>query len=99
MRLSWLSVVVGLALVGCNLSTTSSTAPASHGAVKSIDEIAADADAVQRYCRYGAVSEAQLKACLDHVSIREIQSLNTSAARFGLARRTTVVSTRGRTAA
>jgi hypothetical protein len=34
------------------------------------------------YCSYGAVSQAQLEGCLDHVNHRQIDRLDTHAARF-----------------
>jgi hypothetical protein len=34
------------------------------------------------YCRYGAVSSAQLDGCLDHVRVSDIPGLHTDAARF-----------------
>ena len=34
------------------------------------------------YCSYGAISSAQLRGCLDHVTLARIDVLNTDAARF-----------------
>lgn len=34
------------------------------------------------YCRYGAVSQAQLEGCLDHVTTKRVDHLKTNAARF-----------------
>lgn len=39
-------------------------------------------DTVSRYCAYGAVSEAQLEGCIDHVTSSEVSELNTNAAKF-----------------
>ncbi len=38
--------------------------------------------ALNDYCRYGAVSNAQLQGCLDHVTTDRINELHTNAARF-----------------
>jgi len=37
---------------------------------------------VDDYCRYGAVSMAQLQGCLDHVTAKQIDRLSTNAARY-----------------
>lgn len=37
---------------------------------------------ISDYCKYGAVSDAQLEHCLDHVSRDEIEARETNAARF-----------------
>lgn len=34
------------------------------------------------YCHYGAVSQAQLKGCLDHATYKQIEQLDTNAAQF-----------------
>jgi hypothetical protein len=38
------------------------------------------------YCRYGAVSNAQLHGCIDHVAVSDITGRDTNAARFALGR-------------
>lgn len=40
-------------------------------------------EAVERYCRYGAVSQAQYDGCVDHVSYDQVQRRNSSAGRYG----------------
>jgi hypothetical protein len=40
------------------------------------------AEAVYRYCAYGAVSEAQLEGCKDHVTFRDVQERSTNAADY-----------------
>lgn len=37
---------------------------------------------VARYCEYGAVSEAQLEGCEEHVTEAEVNALDTNAARY-----------------
>jgi hypothetical protein len=37
---------------------------------------------VEKYCAYGAVSEAQLQGCLDHVDPAEIDVLDTNASAY-----------------
>jgi hypothetical protein len=39
-------------------------------------------DEVSAYCHYGAVSEAQLNGCIDHVGTEQIDRLDTNAARY-----------------
>ena len=38
---------------------------------------------VAAYCSYGAVSEAQLNGCIDHVTESDVADLNTNAADYG----------------
>jgi hypothetical protein len=42
-----------------------------------------ETDAVTRYCEYGAISEAQLNGCKDHVDADYVRSHHTNAARYG----------------
>jgi hypothetical protein len=37
---------------------------------------------VSDYCSYGAVSEAQLEGCIEHITTREVDGLDTNAARY-----------------
>ncbi len=39
---------------------------------------------VQRYCEYGAVSNAQLDGCIDHVTENDVRERDTPAARYAL---------------
>jgi hypothetical protein len=39
---------------------------------------------VAEYCAYGAVSQAQLEGCKDHVGFSDVEEANTPAARFAL---------------
>jgi hypothetical protein len=39
-------------------------------------------DEVSDYCAYGAVSQAQLDGCVDHVGTDDIDRLDTNAARY-----------------
>lgn len=41
-----------------------------------------DPDQVTAYCSYGAVSQAQLDGCVEHVSSDDIDALDTEAARY-----------------
>lgn len=41
-----------------------------------------DAPATTAYCEYGALSEAQLQGCIDHVTVDDFDRLNTNAARY-----------------
>ena len=65
-RLGLLVVVGALALSGCG------------GAGNRSD----DGSLVDDYCSYGAVSEAQLEGCIEHVSVEDIDELDTNAAEF-----------------
>jgi hypothetical protein len=38
---------------------------------------------VADYCAYGAVSEAQLDGCIDHVDESDVERLDTNAAQYG----------------
>lgn len=40
-------------------------------------------EAVERYCRYGAVSQAQYEGCVDNVSYSDVQRRKTAAGRYG----------------
>lgn len=48
-----------------------------------------DSRRIDRYCRYGSVSAAQLAGCKSHVTVPEIQRLDTEAADYGMYRRDT----------
>jgi hypothetical protein len=39
-------------------------------------------DMVESYCRYGAVSRAQLEGCIDHVTEADVRSLQTHASQY-----------------
>jgi hypothetical protein len=39
-------------------------------------------DVVGDYCSYGAVSEAQLEGCVEHVTPEVVENYNTNAARY-----------------
>lgn len=41
-------------------------------------------DIVARYCSYGAVSDAQYQGCVDHVTVDDVRSRDTPAARYAL---------------
>lgn len=43
---------------------------------------AAGETSVADYCAYGAVSEAQLQGCMDHVTAQDVDALDTNAARY-----------------
>lgn len=75
MRWAVLPVTVALAVAGCASDKTYS------GGDYSYDQTA---EIVDRYCRYGAVSAAQLDGCREHITVREISQLRTNAARYGL---------------
>jgi hypothetical protein len=38
---------------------------------------------VERYCSYGAVSEAQLRGCESHVTVSDVRHADSNAGRYG----------------
>ncbi|HEX8743607.1 MAG TPA: hypothetical protein VF712_10780 [Thermoleophilaceae bacterium] len=45
-------------------------------------EPSSSGDLVLDYCSYGAVSDAQLDGCVDHVTEDQVDALDTNAARY-----------------
>jgi hypothetical protein len=71
-------LAVVLLLVGCDsgYSGGGGSGGGGHGGDTS------NIDYVARYCKYGAVSRAQLNECERNVGVRYVDSLGTNAARF-----------------
>jgi hypothetical protein len=71
MRLLLVGVLV-LALAGCGSDRVREADRPVHSA----------AGLVQAYCRYGAVSRAQLQGCIEHVTPEAVLAHKTNAARY-----------------
>jgi hypothetical protein len=84
------AALLALALGGCGGSDDTAQ-PAEGGSDKSRrgggpsdpELAAAEAYVVERYCLYGAASRAQLKACLQHVTIGYVRRQDTNASAYG----------------